>query len=50
MITDLNDEYIWVSWSNRLQTGLIVYYADWLQMRTGCDMRSRHWSWLEEQR
>ena len=49
MITNLSDEYTWVSWSNRLQIGLIVDYAEWLQLRTGWDMRSRHWPWLEEQ-
>ena len=46
MITNLNDEYTWVSWPNKLQTGFIVDCADWLQMRTGWDTRSRHWHWL----
>ena len=47
MITNLNDESLeWVD-QNSLQTGLIVVYADWLQLRTGWDMRSRHLSWLQ---
>ena len=42
MITNLNGTWTWVSWPNRLQIGLIVDYADWLLLRTGCDMRSGH--------
>ena len=49
MITNLNDTYIWVSWPNRLQTGLIVDYVDWLLLRTGCNIRSGHWPWLKVQ-
>jgi len=30
-----------------LQTGFIVDCADWLQMRTGWKIRSRHWHWLQ---
>ena len=47
MITNLNDELLqWVD-QNSLQTALIVVYADCLQLRTGWDMRSRHWPWLQ---
>ena len=30
-----------------LQTGFIVDYTDWLQMRIGFEVRSRHWHWLQ---
>jgi len=47
MIISLNDELLeWVD-QNSLQIGLIVVYADLLQLRIGWDMRSRHWSWLQ---
>ena len=46
MITNLNDTYLRINQTG-LQKGCIVDFADWLQMRTGWDIRSRHWHCLE---
>ena len=52
MITNLIDKpkwYLYLSILTKqvLQTGFIVDCANWLQMRTGWEMRSRHWHWLQ---
>jgi len=44
MLTNVNDSYLRIN-PTGLQTGCIVDFVDWLQMRTGWDIRSRHWHW-----
>jgi len=52
MITNLIDKSKWYLCLSKLtkqvlQTGFIVDYADGLRIRTGWEIRSRHWHWLQ---
>ena len=49
MVTNLNDQYIWVSWRNRLQTGTIIRLCyNWL-IAFENRLKSRHLHCLQEQ-